>query len=101
MQAQRMDMHMPTDMHMPMPTDMHMAHAQVNEALMAASGKESTIFLHCLPAERGRETTDAVLESSASHVFQSLIMLLMFAPLPKLFFAPTWAHFMASRRARR
>ena len=37
---------------------------------MAASGKESTMFLHCLPAERGKETTDGVLESAQSHVFQ-------------------------------
>jgi len=43
---------------------------QVNEELMAATGKESTIFLHCLPAERGKETTDGVLESSQSHIFQ-------------------------------
>merc|ERR1712060_943073 len=43
---------------------------QVNEALMAATGKESTLFLHCLPAERGRETTDAVMESAQSHVFR-------------------------------
>ena len=43
---------------------------QVNEALMAATGKESTIFLHCLPAERGKETTDGVLESSQSYIFQ-------------------------------
>merc|ERR1712146_628702 len=34
------------------------------------TGKESSIFLHCLPAERGRETTDGVLESAQSHVFQ-------------------------------
>ena len=43
---------------------------QVNEALMAATGKESTVFLHCLPAERGKETTDAVLESPNSFIFQ-------------------------------
>ena len=43
---------------------------QVNEALMAATGKESTVFLHCLPAERGKETTDAVLESKQSFIFQ-------------------------------
>ena len=43
---------------------------QVNEELMAATGKESTIFLHCLPAERGKETTDGVMESKQSHVFQ-------------------------------
>jgi len=43
---------------------------QVNEALMAASGKDSTIFLHCLPAERGREVTDGVMESASSYCFQ-------------------------------
>ena len=43
---------------------------QVNEELMACSGKASTIFLHCLPAERGKETTDGVLESAQSHIFR-------------------------------
>ena len=42
---------------------------QVNEALVAATGKKETLFLHCLPAERGRETTDGVMESAQSHVF--------------------------------
>ncbi|MBF0106379.1 MAG: ornithine carbamoyltransferase [Deltaproteobacteria bacterium] len=41
---------------------------QVNEALMAAAGK-GALFMHCLPAERGRETTDGVMESKASIVF--------------------------------
>jgi ornithine carbamoyltransferase len=41
---------------------------QVNDELMAATGKAS-LFMHCLPAERGVETTDAVLESEASIVF--------------------------------
>ena len=41
---------------------------QVNSALMAATGKE-TFFLHCLPAERGREVTDNVMESANSKVF--------------------------------
>ena len=41
---------------------------QVNEALMAATGKES-LFMHCLPAERGVETTDGVLESKTSIIF--------------------------------
>jgi ornithine carbamoyltransferase len=41
---------------------------QVNAELMAATGKESW-FMHCLPAERGVETTDAVIESPASIVF--------------------------------
>ena len=43
---------------------------QVNEALMAATGKPETLFLHCLPAERGREVTDGVMESDQSHVFR-------------------------------
>ena len=41
---------------------------QVNDVLMAATGRE-TLFLHCLPAERGREVTDSVIESPASVVF--------------------------------
>lgn len=41
---------------------------QVNDELMAATGKDSW-FMHCLPAERGLETTDSVMESSASIVF--------------------------------
>lgn len=42
---------------------------QVNEALMAATGRPS-YFMHCLPAERGLETTDGVMESDRSIVFQ-------------------------------
>jgi ornithine carbamoyltransferase len=41
---------------------------QVNESLMAKTGKK-TLFMHCLPAERGREVTDEVLESDYSIVF--------------------------------
>ncbi|MBL51269.1 MAG: ornithine carbamoyltransferase [Candidatus Marinimicrobia bacterium] len=41
---------------------------QVNEALMDATGKE-TLFMHCLPAERGREVTDGVMEAEYSIVF--------------------------------
>ena len=41
---------------------------QVDDALMAATGKKS-LFMHCLPAERGVETTDSVMESEASIVF--------------------------------
>lgn len=41
---------------------------QVNDELMAATGKES-LFMHCLPAERGVETTDSIMESKASIVF--------------------------------
>ena len=41
---------------------------QVSEDLMAAAHPES-IFLHCLPAKRGEEVTDAVIESARSRVF--------------------------------
>jgi len=41
---------------------------QVNEALMASTGKD-TLFMHCLPAERGREVTDEVMEAPYSIVF--------------------------------
>lgn len=44
--------------------------SQVNEELMAATGKAESIFLHCLPAERGKETTDGVMESAQSQVFR-------------------------------
>ena len=41
---------------------------QVNEKLMGLTGKK-TLFMHCLPAERGREVTDGVMESENSIVF--------------------------------
>ena len=41
---------------------------QVN-AKMMNSTKKDTLFMHCLPAERGREVTDEVMESSNSIVF--------------------------------
>lgn len=41
---------------------------QVNDDLMARTGKES-YFMHCLPATRGVETTDSVMESKASIIF--------------------------------
>jgi ornithine carbamoyltransferase len=41
---------------------------QVNEALMALA-KPTALFMHCLPAHRGEEVTDAVIESAASVVF--------------------------------
>ncbi len=46
----------------------HFANFQVNEALMAAAGP-SAVFMHCLPAQRDIEVTDAVMESPASIVF--------------------------------
>ncbi len=45
------------------------ARFQVNEALMAKARPEA-IFLHCLPAKRGEETTDAVMESAQSRIFE-------------------------------
>ena len=41
---------------------------QVNESLMVTAG-ESALFMHCLPAERGREVTDGVMEADYSIVF--------------------------------
>lgn len=41
---------------------------QVNDSLMDKTGKD-TFFMHCLPAERGREVTDSVMESEFSIVF--------------------------------
>ena len=41
---------------------------QVNSNMLESTGKK-TFFMHCLPAERGREVTDDVMESSNSIVF--------------------------------
>ena len=41
---------------------------QVNDALMAAAGP-GAVFMHCLPAHRGFEVTDSVMDSAASVVF--------------------------------
>jgi ornithine carbamoyltransferase len=41
---------------------------QVNDALMALA-RPDALFMHCLPAHRGEEVTDEVIESSASVVF--------------------------------
>lgn len=35
-----------------------------------ARASSDALFLHCLPAERGTETTDAVVEGPQSVVFQ-------------------------------
>ncbi len=42
---------------------------QVNDRLMAATGKKSSIFLHCLPAVRGNEVTAEVLDGPQSRAF--------------------------------
>ncbi len=41
---------------------------RVDEALMSKA-RPDAIFMHCLPAKRGEETTDAVMESARSVVF--------------------------------
>jgi ornithine carbamoyltransferase len=46
----------------------HFAGHQVNEALMAQA-RPDAVFMHCLPARRGEEVTDEVMESGQSVVF--------------------------------
>ena len=58
--------HLPV--HSQMPQRRRSALLQVDEALMARTGKHC-IFMHCLPAERGVECTDPVIEAPSSVVF--------------------------------
>ena len=61
---------------------------QVNEGLMQAAG--DAVFMHCLPAHRGEEATDEVMDGPASIIFdqaenrlhaqKALLMLLMGRP---------------------
>jgi len=44
------------------------AHCQVNHGLLAKANPEA-VFMHCLPAKRGEEVTDEVMESNQSVVF--------------------------------
>jgi ornithine carbamoyltransferase len=41
---------------------------QVNDELFAHAAPEA-VFMHCLPAHRGEEVTDSVMESARSVVF--------------------------------
>ena len=43
---------------------------QVNQDLLAASGNPHVIVMHCLPAHRGEEITDDVIDGPHSIVFQ-------------------------------
>jgi ornithine carbamoyltransferase len=42
---------------------------QVNDALFFRTKKDSTIFLHCLPAVKGKEVTEELFERFAQVVF--------------------------------
>ncbi len=42
---------------------------QVNKELMDKTGKDTSIFLHCLPAVKGNEVTEEVFEAENSLVF--------------------------------
>ncbi len=41
---------------------------QINEALMAKAGPQA-VFMHCLPAKRGQEVTDGIMDSPISVVY--------------------------------
>ncbi len=42
---------------------------QINQDLMKKTGKDTTIFMHCLPAVKGNEVTEDVFEEHAEIVF--------------------------------
>ncbi|MDO5579875.1 MAG: ornithine carbamoyltransferase [Planctomycetia bacterium] len=43
---------------------------QINKELMKRTGKKSSIFLHCLPARRGLEVTDEIMDSPQSRIVE-------------------------------
>ncbi len=43
---------------------------QVNEKIMEMTGKDETIFMHCLPAVKGQEVTYDVIEGKRSKVWE-------------------------------
>jgi len=43
---------------------------QVNAELMKKTGKDTTVFMHCLPAVKGYEVTEEVFEANADIVFE-------------------------------
>ena len=43
---------------------------QINKELMEMTGKEGSIFMHCLPAVKGKEVTEDVFEQFADIVFE-------------------------------
>lgn len=43
---------------------------QVDSRLMEATGKKESVFLHCLPAVKGKEVTEEVFEGASSRVFE-------------------------------
>jgi len=44
---------------------------QINQTLMNKTGKDSTIFMHCLPAVKGNEVTEDIFEKYADVVFEA------------------------------
>ena len=46
----------------------HLKRYQINERLMSHAAKDA-IFMHCLPAHRGQEVTDEVIDGPQSVVF--------------------------------